>query len=184
MTDLPQSPSGASVTVITAQKIFAWTFDFEFLMQKANHELELSMSEGRDLFFANAMNFAVTIHAISDYLWHVKAIHDGQWANKQNKFVEWIKTQNDCIAVFIDIFNTYNHTVRREINMFADRLGLYHEDSVRHSPLLEDLKNRIFQNGSSGDVFWPVLTTITGRLIYYRYAAEYALHWWRVYHGT
>jgi len=57
MTDLPQSPSGASVTVITAQKIFAWTFDFEFLMQKANHELELSMSEGRDLFFANAMNF-------------------------------------------------------------------------------------------------------------------------------
>ena len=111
MADSPQSPPGPSVRPLTARKVFAWTFDFEFLMEKANHELELSMSYP-NFFFPNAMNFSVTIHAIADHLWHLEAIRDPQWENTQSKFVEWIKTKSDCISLFIDISNTYKHSDR------------------------------------------------------------------------
>jgi hypothetical protein len=113
------------VRVLTAQEVFAWNFDFEFLMNKADHELRLSLTEGQTFFLPHAMNFAVTIHAISDHLWHVKAIDDPQWGRCQSNFVNWIKTQNDCIAVFIDLSNTYKHSDRRVKNDFASRLVLY-----------------------------------------------------------
>jgi hypothetical protein len=170
------NPMQDSIRVLTAQKVFAWTFDFEFLMQKADHDLYLSMTEGSNFFFSNAMNFSVTIHAISDYLWHVKEFHDPKWANDQNNFLHWVTTQNDCIAVFVDLSNTYKHSDRYKPNAFAERLGLYPDDSVQHSPSPEDLKNRIVHSGPSGDVFlWPVLTKPDGRLIYYHYAAVTAL---------
>jgi hypothetical protein len=180
-----QTSLGSSVRLLTAQRVFAWHFDFEFLMDKANHELHLSLCEGPRYFFPHAMNFSVTIHAIADHLWHVKAINDAQWEGKQDAFVNWVKTQNDCIAVFIDLSNTYKHSDRRVHNYFAARLGLYPEPSIQHSGLPEETRNRVICDGPVEDSFWPVLTTTTGRLIYYLYAAESALHWWHTYHfGT
>jgi hypothetical protein len=118
-----QNSLGSSVRLLTAQQVFAWNFDFEFLMDKANHELHLSLHEGPRYFFPHAMNFSVTIHAIADHLWHVKAVNDTQWRGDQGAFVNWVKTKNDCIAVFIDLSNTYKHSDRRVQNDFAMRLG-------------------------------------------------------------
>jgi hypothetical protein len=92
--------------------------------------------------------------------------------------------QNDCIAIFIELSNTYKHSDRYKLNAFIDHLRPYPDELVQHSPLPEDFRNRIVHSGPSGDVFyWPILTTTTGRLIYYRYAAESALHWWRTFHS-
>jgi hypothetical protein len=158
----------------------------------------LSRSRWRDLVTAvgaslplgaaatnDEVNFSVTIHAIADYLWNVKELRDPRWANDQNNFLHWVTTQNDCIGVFVDLSNTYKHSDRYKPNIFADRLGLYPDDSMQHSPSPEDLKNRIVHNGPSGDVYlWPVLTKLDGRLIYYRYAAATALDWWRKHHSS
>jgi hypothetical protein len=178
-----QNSLGSSVRLLTAQQFFAWNFDFEFLMDKANHELHLSLHEGPRYFFPHAMNFSVTIHAIADHLWHVKAVNDTQWRGDQGAFVNWVKTKNDCIAVFIHLSNTYKHSDRRVQNDFAMRLGLYPDPSVQHSGSAEETRNRVIYGGPVEDSFWPVLTTTTGRLIYFRYAAEHALQWWRTYHS-
>jgi len=46
-----------------------------------------------------------------------------------------------------------------------------------------ELRNCIIDKRQTGFswLYWPVITTKTGRLIYYRYAAESALDWWRKY---
>jgi hypothetical protein len=97
MQHLPHRSSGPPAPILTAQKVFAWNFDFEFLMNKADHELNLSLTDGTNSFFPHAMNFAVTIHAIADHLWHIKEIHHSQWVGCQSNFVNWVKTQNDCM---------------------------------------------------------------------------------------
>ncbi len=176
----------STISVLTAQKVFGWTFDLNFLMQKAHHDLDLSMTEGYNSFFFNAMNFAVTIHAIVDHLWEVQAKADPRWeTTKKRGFMHWIKTQNDCIPIFVDLSNTYKHSERRDPNAFADHLGVYPDQLIQHSPSPEDMGNRIVHNDPSGDVFyWPVLTKPDGRLIYYRYAAKTALDWWRKHHSS
>jgi hypothetical protein len=76
-----QSPSRPSIPPFTAQRVFgSWPFDFEFLWNKANHELVSSMKEGSDLFLPNALNFSVTIHAIADHLWYTGENRNPQWA--------------------------------------------------------------------------------------------------------
>jgi hypothetical protein len=175
-----QSPSHPSIPPLTAQRVFgSWPFDFEFLWNKANHELESSMKEGSDLFLPNALNFSVTIHAITDHLWHTGANRNPQWAEYGN-YLNWLKTQNDCIGVFIDLSNTYKHTERDRPNRFADSFQnmTFPEDWVAARPP-EELRNGIIDSRSENVLLWPVLTTPAGRLIYYRYAAESALHWWR-----
>jgi hypothetical protein len=177
---LPESPSSPTVSPLTAQKVFAsWPFDFEFLMNKANHELALSMTEAPGLFLPNALNFSVTIHAIADHLWHAGENRNPQWPT-YGDFLTWLKTQNDCIGIFIDLSNTYKHTERDRPNRFADSFQnmTFPEDWVDARPP-DELRNRIIDSHSGNVSLWPVLTTTGGRLIYYRYAAENALHWWR-----
>ena len=92
--------------------------------------------------------------------------------------------KNDCIAIFMDLSNTFKHSDRYKPNAFADRLGLYPEEAVQRSEPPRQTRNRIISNGPSGEViYWPVLTTTTGGLIHYRYAAESALSWWHRYHS-
>jgi len=147
-------------------------------MQKASHELELSMTEGADFLLQNALNFSVTVHAIADHLWYAGAIRNVQWRGNYAQFLEWLKTQNDCIAFFIDLSNTYKHSERTRPNRFANFLQnmTFPEDWVASRPP-EELRNRLVRSDNVS--LWPVLTKTGGRLIYYRYAAEAALYWWR-----
>jgi len=80
------SPS-APLRVLTAQNVFDLSFNFDFLIEKAAHELTLSRAEGPNFFYWHAMNFSVSIHAIADHLWWVKAIDDPQWNKYQPNFV-------------------------------------------------------------------------------------------------
>jgi len=72
------SPS-APLRVLTAHNVFDPSFNFDFLIEKAAHELTLSLAEGPNFFYWHAMNFSVSIHAIADHLWWVKAIDDPRW---------------------------------------------------------------------------------------------------------
>jgi hypothetical protein len=117
------SPS-APLRVLTAHNVFGPFVNFDFLIEKASHELNLSFAEGQKLFYWNAMNFSVSIHSIADHLWWVKAINDPQWHKCQNNFVNcqsedcqndflnWVRTENDCVGTFVDISNTYKHSHR------------------------------------------------------------------------
>jgi hypothetical protein len=58
------------------------------------------------------MNFSVSFYAIADHLWWVKAIDAPHWNKHQGNFVNWVTTENDCIAAFLDISNTYKHSER------------------------------------------------------------------------
>jgi hypothetical protein len=177
MENSPQSPSCPSAPPLTAQTVFAsWPFDFGFLMEKAYHELELSMTEGAHFFFSNALNFSVTIQAIADHLWHTGAKRNSQW-NNRNKFVQWIQTQNDCIGIFFDLSNTYKHTQRKYENHFIARFEnmTFPEDWVASRPPVE-MSNRIIDKSSDMSL-WPVVTKPDGWLVYYCYAAKSALHY-------
>jgi hypothetical protein len=155
-------------------------------MDKAAHELHHSFADGPDFFYWNAMNFSVSIHAIADHLWWVKAIGDSQW-NTQETFTNWVTIENDCIAAFLDMSNTYKHSQRHpnQQNNTTAHLKLHPDDVVikNSSPPDEsELLNCIIDKRQSTDsIYWPVITTTNGRLIYYRYAAESALNWWREY---
>jgi hypothetical protein len=84
------------------------------------------------------MNFSVSVHAIADHLWWVKAIDDPQW-NNQGNFVNWVTTANDCIAAFLDISNTYKHSERErptQQNKVTDHLKLHPDDKVIKTPIL------------------------------------------------
>ena len=117
------SPS-APLRVLTAHTVFDPSFNFHFLIEKATHELNLSFAEGPNFFHWHAMNFSVSIHAIADYLWWVKAIGDAQWRNEQNNFINWVTTENDCIGAFVDISNTYKHSERIQKNKVAENLKI------------------------------------------------------------
>jgi hypothetical protein len=78
----PSGPSSPSVRGSSAHDVFKWTFDFEFLKEKAFHELDLCMTEGPEWFFVNAMNLSVTIHAISDFIWETKERQNQKWAGQ------------------------------------------------------------------------------------------------------
>jgi hypothetical protein len=124
------SPSGP-LRVLTAHDVFDSSFNFKFLMDKAAHELHHSFADGPDFFYWNAMNFSVSIHAIADHLWWVKAIGDRQW-NTQETFTNWVTTENDCIAAFLDMSNTYKHSQRRpnRPNKTTAHLKLHPDDVV------------------------------------------------------
>ena len=177
MSNLPHSPSHPP---LTAQRVFAsWSFDFDFLMWKAQCELELSMkvTDAR-CFLLHALNFAVTIHAIADHLYYSGAKRN--WPNK-GQYFEWIKQQQpygDCIGIFIDISNTYKHSKRDNPNRFIEYFELmrFPEEWVASCSPVE-LTNRLFDD--TGTSLWPALTPPGTRSIYYHYAAEAALHWWR-----
>jgi hypothetical protein len=185
MENSPQSPSRPFAPPLTAQTVFAsWPFDFGFLMQKADHELELSMTEGAHLFLLNALNFSVTIQAIADHLWYAGANRIPQWRNRRSKFLEWLKTQNDCIGIFIDLSNTYKHSQKDHENHFIARFEnmAFAEDWVAsRSPV--EMTNRIVDKFSGDASLWPVVTKPDGRLVYYCYAAKRALAWWRENHS-
>ena len=182
--------SGPSIRPLSASNTFGWTFDFEFLINKARYELDMSMTQHINWFFPNAMNFCVSVHAIADYMWHTKAIREPQWSNSQNKFIEWCKGENSFIAAFIDLSNTYKHSDRYKKNQFIDRLELktFPDEWIKSRPP-EELRNRIkaplFKNDvQSGYLeLWPILA-ISGSNIYFHYAAESVLHWWRTYHSS
>ena len=182
------SPS-APLRVLTAHNVFDPSFNFDFLIEKAAHELTLSLAEGPNFFYWHAMNFSVSIHAIADHLWWVKAIDDPQWNKHQPNFVNWVTNENDCIAAFLDISNTYKHSERSrstQRNKVTEHLKIYHNDVIIKNsdpPDELELRNCIIDKRQTGFswLYWPVITTKTGRLIYYRYAAESALDWWRKY---
>jgi hypothetical protein len=181
MEDSQQSPSRPSAPPLTAQTVFAsWPFDFEFLMQKAYHDLELSMTDGAHFFLWNALNFSVTIQAIADHLWYGAAKRNPQWKNSHRKFIKWITTQNDCIGIFIDLSNTYKHSQREHENCFISHFkNMTFADAWVASRSPAEMSNCIIDK-SSGDVSrWPVVTKPDGWLVYYRYAANSALNWWR-----
>jgi hypothetical protein len=184
---MQRTAPAAPVRVLTAHTVFDWSFNFEFLVDKAAYELGLSLAEGPDFFYWHAMNFAVSIHAIADHLWWVKAIDDAQWSKHQPNFVNWVITQNDCIAAFLDISNTYKHSNRTTRNKVTGTLILHPDNVViknSNPPDELELRNCVIQKGQLKEaIYWPVITTKAGRLIYYRYAAEWALHWWRKYEG-
>jgi len=131
----------------------------------------------------------VSIHAIADHLWWVKAIDDPQWNKHQPNFVNWVTNENDCIAAFLDISNTYKHSERSrstQRNKVTEHLKIYNNDVIIKNsdpPDELELRNCIIDKRQTGFswLYWPVITTKTGRLIYYRYAAESALDWWRKY---
>lgn len=186
MENAPQSPSRPSAPPLTAQTVFvSWPFDFDFLMQKAYHELELSMTEGPHFFLSNALNFSVTIQAIADHLWYVGANRNSRWKNSRLKFVEWIKTKNDCIGIFIDLANTYKHSQKIHKNRFIARFEnmTFAEDWVAsRSPV--EMTNRIIDKFSGDVSLWPVVTKQDGWPVYYRYAAKSALDWWHENHSS
>jgi hypothetical protein len=180
MSNLPHSASHPPIPPLTAQRLFAsWPFDFEFLICKANCELELSMKAvDRQIFLLHALNFSVTIHAIADHVYHSGAKR--KWP-QQEKYFAWIKAQQpfgDCIGIFIDISNTYKHSDRTHPNRFIDYFELMEfPDDWVESRVPEELRNRM--NDDTGASLWPVLTTPGQRPIYYHYAAEGALSWWQ-----
>jgi hypothetical protein len=185
---MQNTSSSAPVRVLTAHNVFDRSFNFEFLMDKAAHELHLSLTEELDFFYWNAMNFSVSVHAIADHLWWVKAIDDPQWNKHQGNFVNWVVAENDCIAAFLDISNTYKHSERdrpTQQNKVTEHLKLHPDDAViKHSNPSDEreLRNCIRDKKQrTACIYWPVITTKEGRLIYYRYAAESALDWWRRY---
>jgi hypothetical protein len=183
------SPS-APLRVLTAHNVFDPAFNFDFLIKKAAHELNLSLAahelnlslaEGRNIFYWHAMNFSVSIHAIGDYLWWVKAIDDAQWSKNQPNFTNWVITENDCIGAFLDISNTYKHSERRptQQNKITEHLKLYSDDEViKNSNPPDELELRNCIRDKTDSVYWPVITTKQKRFIYYRYAAQSALDWW------
>lgn len=102
--------------------------------------------------------------------------------------MHWVRTENDCIAVFLDISNTYKHSKRdrpTQQNKVTKHLKLHPDDTViknSNPPDELELLNCIRDEKQRTDcVYWPVITTKEGRFIYYRYAAESALEWWRRY---
>ena len=183
MQQLPPSPSQPTIPPLTAQRVFAsWPFDFKLLMWKANFELDLSMhTVEHKVFLLHALNFSVTIHAIADNMWHSGA--RGKWP-RQEYFLDWVKAQQpfgDCVGIFIDISNTYKHSERYQPNRFiADfQMMTFPEDWVASRSAVE-LRNRIVDY--TGASVWPVMTSPNPpgtRSVYYRYAAEAALHFWR-----
>jgi hypothetical protein len=178
----PSGPSSPSVRGSSADDVFNWTFDFEFLKAKALHELDLCMREGPEWFFANAMNLSVTIHAISDFVWETKESQNPKWAGKKGKhqFQEWLKTQKDTIGMFEDLSNTYKHTVRRPPkNRFAETLRLIPRDIDDVSGLSEaERRNYLLQIAGQKTSFYPLITMPNQWLVYFHYAAESALAWW------
>jgi hypothetical protein len=64
-------------------------------------------------------------------------------------------------------------------------LTLYPDDAIIKNsdpPDELELRNCIIDKAQPKDaIWWPVITTGKGRLIYHRYAAESALDWWRQY---
>jgi len=192
------SPS-APLRVLTTHKVFGPFVNFDFLIEKATHELNLSFAEGvrgAEIFYWHAMNFSVSIHSIADYLWWVKASSDPQWhkcqndlvncrqLECQNAFVNWVTTKNDCISAFLDLSNTYKHSERaRTHNVKSLHIYEDHEIIKNSDPPDElEIRNCIIGKAQAKDaVSWPVIMTEKGRLIYYRYAAESALDWWRQY---
>jgi hypothetical protein len=141
------------------------------------------MTEGAHFFLSNALNFSVTIHAIADHLWYTGAKRNSEWEISREKFVEWIKTQNDCIGIFIDLSNTYKHSQRKRENRFIVCLEImtFAQDWVAsRSPV--EMSNRIVDKFSGDEFLWPVVTKPDGWLVYYCYAAKSALDWWRENH--
>jgi hypothetical protein len=182
---LPHSASHPTIPPLTAQKLFAsWPFDFEFLIWKAYCELELSMKAvDEKTFLLHSFNFAVTIHAIADHVYHSGAKRN--WP-QQEEYFAWIKSKQpfgDCIGIFIDISNTYKHSDRDRPNRFIDYFELMQfPDDWVESCTPDDLRNRIVYD--TGASLWPVLTAPGERAIYYHYAAEGALSWWLQNHSV
>jgi hypothetical protein len=178
----PSGPSSPSVHGSTADDVFEWTFDFKFLEGKAFHELELCMREGPEWFFANAMNLSVTIHAISDFIWETRERRNPKWTGKRgkDKFLKWVRTQKDTIGMFVDLSNTYKHTVRYPPkNRFAETLRLRPRDTDEVSGLSEaERRNYLLQIAGQKTCLYPLITMPNQWLVYFCYAAESALAWW------
>jgi hypothetical protein len=187
---MPKTSPFAPRGVLTAHTVFDPSFNFDFLREKAVHELNLSFTEGQrgqKFFLWHAMNFSVSIHAIADYFWWVKEIGDAQWNNDQNNFVHRVAVGNDCIDAFLDISNTYKHSHRIRKHKI-ESLTCYPDSAVIKNsdpPGELELRNCIIDRSQPKDsIYWPVITTKKGRVIYYRYAAESALGWWCQYERT
>ena len=85
---------------------------------------------------------------------------------------------------FLDLSNTYKHSERTR-RLKVNSLTIYPDDAIIKNsdpPNELELRNCITdKTRPKEDIYWPAIATKNGRLIYYRYAAESALDWWRQY---
>ena len=184
------NPSGRNLSI---DRFFTWKIDFEFLMSKADRELEKIYSEGIYYFPQNVINFSITLDGLCDYVWHtiIKYDRNHVWKTNEKSYKEWLVKQHLYLSVFVDLSNNFKHFDRSKPNICLRGLAsmFFQEDS----PYLDDIdeENNVIrfdgtQKGKPVKLIYSPRVSITKERysLPFRSVAHGALKWWKDYYAS
>ena len=177
MSSLPVMPPKPPATI---QGMLGQGYDVWFLKAKARQELDRSMSSFT-CFYQDAMNFAISIHHLVDWYWHLHLKVLPLWQGKEEKdFRIFIRGQSQHVEAFCEISNSFKHCHRQWANKVTDMVKLipyYGDDQKNAHP--DVWANGIVDHLPNGGklLFLPAILSGNDHY-YYKFWAEAALKWW------
>lgn len=168
---------------ITAQEMLNGSgFDEVFMLSKAERELN-RVKECKDLnmIHDHLINFSITIALCVDWIFHLKLSGTPVWRGKNEKHLaNWIRTQSDQVAVFIDIANECKHANRAYSNFIAQKIHFSVIEDISAAKAYADAGKGVYRNmNGERKVFILVTVKYNDKQNVFIDVAERALEWFK-----
>lgn len=165
---------------ISVQRMFNGPgYDLEWLISKAEHELQRAMSNHVD-FAEHAANFAVSIAHAADWAFALKPAHFSG-CQSLGDVIQAVHAQCPKAALFFDVSNEFKHADRSRPSTTTAQLLV----SFEAFPVGTDVSSRVdgkrmIAQGSSGPwIFTPVIKDHAANEFLFKDCGDEAVRWWK-----